>query len=209
MTPDLLLALAGFAFVTSITPGPSNMLLLASGVNHGFVRSVPLAFGINFGFLSMLVAVGLGLGQLLNSYPAAYQLMRIISIGYVIWLAWKIAGSTPSAPAPDNPETAAPQPINFIQGALLQWVNPKAWIVAMIVTVNYTVATDYVINLTLMIAIFGLINLPSISTWALSGMFLKRILNNPAKLRIINIVFALLLVASILPVALDIPIGSP
>lgn len=208
MTTDLLLALAGFAFVTSVTPGPSNMLLLASGANHGFLRSTPLAFGINVGFLTMLAAVGMGLGQLLTSYPAVYQVMRIVSVGYVLWLAWKIASSTPAPIDDKGAVTRATKPINFIQGALLQWVNPKAWIVAMIVTVNYTVQTDYASNLALLILVFGLVNLPSICSWALSGAFLKMLLNDPRRVRIINIVLALLLVATILPVALDLPLAA-
>ncbi len=203
MTSDLLFALIGFAFATSVTPGPSNLLLLASGANFGFRRSLPLALGINLGFLCMILVVGLGLGQVLRDYPGIYSVLKVAAAGYVLWLAWKVAGSA----APDGePATTAGRPISFLQAAFLQWVNPKAWAVALIVTVSYTAAEasggNAVSALLLLIAVFGAVNLPSISLWAISGMALRRLLGDPVKLRVFNFAMALLLVASMVPVLL-------
>jgi len=200
MTLDVMLALIGFAFVTSITPGPSNLILLSSGVTFGFRRSLPLASGICCGFLSMLLVVGLGVGQVLQASPAIYAVLRVLCLGYVLWLAWKIANSRPQSGEGDQ---AAGRPVGFLQAALLQWVNPKAWAVALIATVTYTATGDYAASLLLMILVFGLVNLPSISTWALFGVALRRVLHDPAKVRVFNVAMALLLVASMAPILIE------
>lgn len=203
MTLELLLALAGFAFATSITPGPSNLILLASGVNYGFRRSLPLMLGISAGFLTMVLLVGLGIGQVLQANATLYAILQSLSVLYVLWLAWKIASSRTT---PTSDGDAAARPFTFLQAALLQWVNPKAWTVALIVTVSYTpqgtLPGDYLPSLLLMILVFGVVNLPSISTWAICGMALRRVLSDPARLRGFNIAMALLLVASMVPIVL-------
>ena len=200
LAPDVMLALIGFSFVTSITPGPSNLILLSSGVTFGFRRSLPLAFGVSFGFLSMLLLVGLGVGQLLQANPTVYGLLRLACLGYVLWLAWKIATSRP--PSGESGQ-ASGSPVSFLQAALLQWVNPKAWAVALIATVTYTATRDYALSLLLMILLFALVNLPSISTWALFGVALRRILRDPARVRAFNLAMALLLVASMAPLFIE------
>lgn len=199
MTLDLLLALAGFAFVTSITPGPSNLILLASGVNYGFRGSVPLMLGINSGFLSMLLVVGFGIGQILQTSATAYAILQSLSLLYVMWLAWKIA--TSRSTLSDTSESAT-RPMTYLQAALLQWVNPKAWTVALIVTVSYTTPAAYLPSLMAMTLVFGVVNLPSISAWALFGTLLRRILRDPAMVRGFNISMALLLIASMIPIVL-------
>lgn len=184
-------ALMGFAFVMSITPGPSNLLLLASGANFGFARSLPLVFGISFGFLTMVLCVGLGLGQALTAEPRLYLILKIVCAAYIFWLAWKIARSR----AVDG-DTEIASPITFIQAALLQLLNPKAWTVALIVTVSYTDPSNYVVSLVVLIALFALVNLPSIGVWALSGVALKRILSGGNRLVVFNAAMAGLLIAS-------------
>jgi len=203
MDPELLVALAGFAFVMSISPGPGNFILLASGVNFGFLRSVPIVLGISFGFLSMVLAIGLGLGPLIQAYPAISIVLKVLCAVYVLWLAVKIARSSPAANAADD---RPDRPISFVQASLFQLVNPKAWAVALIVTVSYTTPADYVASLIAMIAVFAVVNLPTISLWALFGVGLRRLLSDPAKVRIVNVVMALLLVASMAPVVLDVPL---
>lgn len=210
VTSDLLLALAGFAFVTSVSPGPANLLLLASGANFGFRRSLPLVLGISAGFLTMVFLVGMGLGPLLQRFPAAYGALKVACIAYVLWLAWKIAKSAPNTSAPKLGEAteSAARPFGFLQAALLQWLNPKAWAVALIVTVSYAApapgatTADYAASLLLVIFFFACVNLPSISLWAASGMALRRLLNEPRRLRRFNLAMALLLVLSMAPVVL-------
>ena len=201
MTIDLMLALAGFAFVMSISPGPGNFLLLASGVNFGFARSIPLVLGISIGFLTMVLMVGLGVGQILQRYEAVYTVLKFICAAYVLWLAVKIATSAPGQMADEEKQTA---PISFVQAALFQLVNPKAWAVALIVTVSYTTQTNYLSSLLALIAVFAVINLPSISMWALSGVLLRRIMSNPVQVRAFNVVMAVLLAGSMIPILLDV-----
>ena len=192
-----MLALIGFAFVMSITPGPANFLLLASGVNFGFLRSLPLVLGFSLGLLTMVFFVGLGLGQILQSNPTVYTILKFVSAGYVFWLAWKIARSRSLAPG-DRDEME--KPISFVQAALFQLVNPKAWAVALIVTVSYTNPDRYLASLILMILIFAVVNLPSISVWAGSGVVLRRFIGDGHKLVMFNILMAFLLVGSMMPV---------
>ncbi len=197
MSLETLLGLMVFAFVMSASPGPSNFLLLASGVNFGFFRSVPLLLGISFGFLTMVLLVGLGLGQVLQSVPVVYTTLKIVCAAYVLWLAWKIARSKSISPGKG---AAVQRPISFVQAALFQLVNPKAWVVALIVTVSYTDPENYLASLILTILLFAVVNLPSIGAWALSGVALKQVMGDVRKLVIFNIVMALLLVGSMVPV---------
>ncbi|RCW20555.1 threonine/homoserine/homoserine lactone efflux protein [Ciceribacter lividus] len=192
-----LLALAGFALVMSISPGPSNVMLLASGMNFGFVRSLPLLFGITCGFLSMVLLVGLGLGEVLAMSPAVYLALKIICAVYVLWLALKIARSGASGNAGD-PSMA--RPIGFIEAALFQLVNPKAWAVALIVTVSYTDPSRYLASLMLLILVFAVVNVPSIGVWSISGQMLKRLLGEGKYVVPFNVAMAVLLVASMVPV---------
>ncbi len=192
-----LLALAGFALVMSISPGPSNVMLLASGMNFGFVRSLPLLFGITCGFLSMVLLVGLGLGEILAMSPAAYLVLKILCAVYVLWLAVKIARSG-AAGAAGDPSMA--RPIGFIEAALFQLVNPKAWTVALIVTVSYTDPSRYLASLMLLILVFAVVNVPSIGVWSISGQMLKRLLGEGKYVVPFNVAMAVLLVASMMPV---------
>ncbi len=200
MPQDTLIALIGFAFVMSISPGPGNFLLLASGVNFGLRRSIPLILGISLGFLTMVFCVGVGLGQVLNQFPIVYTLLKFLCAAYVLWLAFRIARSR-SIGSRDHDLLA--QPISFQQAALFQLVNPKAWAVALIVTVSYTNPDCYLTSLILMILVFAIVNLPSISVWAVSGVALKRILGEGRRGVIFNIFMAFLLVGSMIPVLLE------
>lgn len=197
MTPETALALAGFAFVMSISPGPGNFLLLASGANFGFRRTVPTVLGISLGFLTMVFLVGIGLGTVLERFPAITVALKLACGGYVLWLALKIARSRALGPA--DPERIA-KPISFIQAALFQLVNPKAWAVALILTVTYTRPGDYLASLVAMIALFAVVNIPAISVWAVSGTALRGVLAKGNRIARFNVAMAVLLVASMVPV---------
>ena len=197
MPTHLLLALAGFAFVASITPGPNNLMLLSSGVKFGFRRTIPHMLGIGFGFVAMLLVIGFGLGQLLQVEPRIYQVLRVACLIYLLWLAWKIASSEPLGSEQSNARTA---PLNFTQAALFQWLNPKAWAMCLTATTAYTVADNYIPSLLIAALIFGLINLPSVSVWTLFGVGLRQFLQDPVKVRIFNIAMAFLLLLSVLPI---------
>lgn len=199
MTPELLLAFIAFAFVTSVTPGPNNMMLLASGVNFGLRRSLPHMFGISLGFMLLVASVGLGLGQLFERIPLLYSVLRYLGAAYLLYLAWKIAGSG----APDSQSKAAGKPFTFLQAAAFQWVNPKAWIMAIGAITTYTPQENFVVNVLLIAALFALVNCPSVGLWTVAGSLLRNWLSNARALRTFNIGMALLLVASLYPIFAD------
>jgi threonine/homoserine/homoserine lactone efflux protein len=194
MTYDVLIALLGFAFVTSVTPGPNNLMLIASGVNFGFARTLPHMLGISLGQAVMLFVVGVGLSGALHAWPQAVLALKIASLGYMLWLAWKIA--TAAAPGQGR---AGGVPFGFLQAMAFQWVNPKAWAIALGATTAYAPQGD-ARSMALISAVFVVVNLPSVSIWAAAGEGLRGWLANPARLRGFNWTMAALLVASLLPV---------
>ena len=194
---SLLAAMALFAFVTSVTPGPNNLMLLVSGAAFGFKKTIPHMLGISCGHFVMLLAVGAGLEQLLTMSPRAYPLMKIIGFAYVLYMAWGIARSTPSRA---GQEARAHRLLGFVGAALFQWVNPKAWLMAIAYFGNYMPVDATASFITATCAMFSLINLPSISLWALLGLRLQAFLQNDARRRMFNSGMAAALVIAMLPV---------
>ena len=196
MNTDLLLALVGFAFASSVTPGPNNLMLMASGANFGLRRSLPHMFGISLGHAFMVTLVGLGLGQVFDTYPAARLVLQVLSTAYLLYLAWKIATA-----APPRAGEARGKPFTFLQAAAFQWVNPKAWYMAIYAVTNYTPPEAGVLTGALIVAgVFAATNLPSITLWATIGTQLRRLLTRPRLLRGFNWTMAGLLVLTLLPV---------
>ncbi|KAB0681922.1 LysE family translocator [Aureimonas leprariae] len=194
MTLDVFLALLAFAFVSSVTPGPNNMMLMASGVNFGFRRTIPHMLGIAVGFVALLLSVGFVLGGLLAAYPALEKAMKWLSAAYLLWLAWKIASARGIG---TGKETA--RPMTFTEAALFQWVNPKAWTMALAAMGAYTNATAPGLSVLIVSFAFGLVNFPSVSVWTTFGVALRSLLANPRRLRIFNVAMGVLLVASLWP----------
>jgi len=191
---DLLLALSLYAIVSSITPGPNNLMLLASGVNFGFRRTVPHMLGVSLGHSFMVVVVGLGLAGVFTAVPWARAVLTMLSVAYLLWLAWKIAHA-----APPEPGAARGRPFTFLQAAAFQWVNPKAWTMALTAIALYAQGPG-VGPVLLVAGVFLCSNLPSIALWAATGSVLSRWLQDPGRLRAFNITMAVLLVASLWPV---------
>ncbi|MCY6379981.1 LysE family translocator [Hoeflea prorocentri] len=194
MTVDTFLALITFAFVTSVTPGPNNFMLLASGVNFGFVRTFPHMCGIAAGFCTLLLGVGFGLGALLKSWPTLALGLKFAGGAYLLYLAWKIAGSRSLGES-----RKAARPITFLQAAAFQWVNPKAWMMGVTAMVLFTDPSRPDLSVVFVALAFVLVNFPSVSVWAGFGMVLRRFLSDPARLKWFNIVMAVLLVATLIP----------
>ena len=194
MQIEIFLSLVVFAFTTSITPGPNNMMLFASGVNFGFVRTIPHMCGIGAGFLVLLLAVGFGLGALLETVPWLYTLLKFAGGAYLLWIAWTIGTSRSLGEG-----TAGARPMTFLQAAAFQWVNPKAWVMAVSAMATYTDAGNYTASVLLVGVAFALVNFPSVSTWAGFGSVLRQWLSDPVRLKWFNISMALLLVASLWP----------
>lgn len=198
MTVDLFLALMVFAFVMSVTPGPNNVMLLASGVNHGFQRSIPHMLGITFGFSFMIVVVGLGLGQMFERFPITYEILRYAGGAYMLWLAWRIANSGPVGEG-----KTSRSPLTFLQAALFQWVNPKAWVITISAIATYTPGDGSLWPVILVALVCGVVNFPTIGLWTMFGTLLRSMLTQPTFLRVFNISMAVLLVLSLAPLVWD------
>jgi threonine/homoserine/homoserine lactone efflux protein len=195
MFPDILAAFALFAVVTSITPGPNTLMLLASGVNFGFRSTMPAMFGVVIGFVVLLLAVGAGLGSLLSAWPTLYTVLKIAGGLYLLYFAWRIANAGPLS----DEGAGHTKPLGFVAAAGFQWVNPKAWVMAVTAMATYTSATEYWPSMVLIAALFGLVGLPAMALWAGLGILLRRWLTDPARLRVFNIAMAVLLVVSLWP----------
>lgn len=217
MTLTALTALAAYALVTSITPGPNNLMLMASGANFGLRRSVPHMLGVGIGFMVMLFCVGLGIAQLFEAVPVSYRILQAFSVVYLLYLAAKIARSGPpgdpctvltnEALAPDaaEPVTTAPhnaRPLSFLQAALFQWANPKGWVMALTAISLYAPSRDLP-TLLILTLVFGLINVPSVSVWTILGTQMQRLLTNPRRLAVFNGAMAIALVSTLYPVVFN------
>lgn len=198
MSLDVFLALIGFAFVTSITPGPNNFMLLASGVNFGFWRTIPHMVGIGIGFFSLLLGVGLGLGALLEAYPQFHTTLKMVGGLYLLWLALKIARSRSMSADRGGRE----RPMTFLEAAAFQWVNPKAWIMAVTAMAIYTSPSAPFLSVLLVATAFALVNFPSVSTWAGFGTALRGFLADPVRLKWFNIAMGVMLAASVIPMVM-------
>ena len=194
MPLDTFLALVLFAFTTSITPGPNNMMLFASGVNFGFRRTIPHMFGIGAGFFSLLLGVGLGLGALLHTVPLVYTVLKFAGGAYLVWIAWKIATSRSLSEGKTGVE-----PMSFLAAAAFQWINPKAWMMAVTAMATYTNPALYIVSVLIVGLAFAAVNVPSVSTWAGFGSALREWLSDPVRLKWFNITMAVLLVLSLWP----------
>ena len=193
---ELVAAMAMFAFVTSVTPGPNNMMLLASGVNFGVKRTLPHWLGVSLGHFVMLLLVGAGLESLLKAYPFVYQVMKVVGFAYLLYLAWGVARS--GAPQRNGEEAA--QPITFLGAAAFQWVNPKAWIMSIGYFSNYMPTDASLTFVVLTCFMFSAINFPSVGLWVWLGAKLERYLQSNSVRRVFNGSMAVLLIASMVPV---------
>lgn len=190
---ELALTLVPFAISMAATPGPNNVLVAASATNFGLKRTLPSVFGVVLGFGLMILLVGLGLGQVLERFPLLHAGLKYAGAAYLLYLAWRIATASGG-----GKEREASRPPSFVEGALFQWVNPKAWIVALGAIATYTVAEESLALQAVVIAgVFIAVALPSVGAWALLGAGAARFLQTPRRLRAFNLMMATLLVLSI------------
>ena len=192
----LWLSMAAYAVGTSITPGPNNTMLLASGVNVGFRATLPLVLGINLGGLVLWLAVGLGLGQLFLGWPLLQQLLRWAGGVYVLYLAWR---TWTAGTAPPRQGEAAARPLGPLAAAAFQWVNPKVWFMVLGYFGTFLPAQPEPSEVVMASVFFTVLNLPCISLWTFAGSRLQAYLGQPLRRRVFNGAMALLLIASMLP----------
>ena len=195
---SVLTALMAFCLVSTITPGPNNLMVMASGVNFGYRRTLPHMVGIALGFGVMVLLVGLGMMQVFEVFPVVRTALTLGCVVYLLYLAWKVANAAP----PKGAAQEGARPISFLQAAGFQWVNPKAWSMALTAITLY--APDRaVLSVAIIAACFAAVCLPCLSLWVVVGQQVQRLLRNPARLRAFNWTMAILLVLSLYPVFLN------
>lgn len=221
---NLPLAAAGLAWLVSAlafavsmagTPGPNNAMLAASGSLWGFRRTIPHMLGVAIGFPLMLIAVAAGAGDLLVNHPAVVTVMRWLGAAYLLFLAWKIAVSQPEPAAGDadaadaadagdaaGRTTSRSRPLSFLQAALFQWVNPKAWLVTLsaLATLTSIARHPSFARALLLAGVFLAVTLPITAFWTSVGVGVSRLLSTPTAVRRFNLAMAALLVASVVSV---------
>jgi threonine/homoserine/homoserine lactone efflux protein len=199
MSQPLLIAFVLFAAVMFFTPGPNNVMLLSSGLTHGFRRTLPHIAGITFGMAFMIAAVGLGLGTIFITYPLLQTVLKYAGAAYLIWLAAVIALSGTAPSAQDNVRG----PMTFWGAAVFQWVNVKGWVMVIGTITAYAAVAGFPWNIMIQTAISLVIGAVSTVAWALFGSALRPVLRSPRAVRAFNIVMAILLLASLYPVFMD------
>lgn len=184
---ELISAIAAYAFVTCVTPGPNNILLTGFGANFGFVRTLPAVFGIIAGGASVNIGVGLGLGTLLQEYPLIKEVLKIVGCAYLLWLAYKLLGS---GPVNASTESDA-KPFSFLQALSFQFVNPKVWVMLTTANVSFAVlGPDYWLSVATITLVFAIVGTPSIMLWAGFGQLVSQLLNRPVFRKIFNLSMA-------------------
>jgi threonine/homoserine/homoserine lactone efflux protein len=200
MSQPLLIAFVIFATVMFFTPGPNNIMLLSSGLTYGFRRTLPHVAGITIGFAFMIGTVGLGMGTIFITYPVLQTILKYAGAAYLIYLAAAIAMSGPVTPDQDNRRG----PMTFWGAAMFQWINVKGWVMVIGTITAYAGIASFPWNITIQVMFSLLLGVLACSAWALFGSSLRPILTSPRAVRAFNIVMALLLLASLYPVFMDV-----
>ncbi|MGJ3264747.1 MAG: LysE family translocator [Salinarimonas sp.] len=192
-----LVAIVLFALSTSVSPGPNNLLLVTSGAKFGLARTWRHIMGITVGFPVMIVVVGLFLGAVFQERPWLHDLLAIVGSAYLLYLTWKILAARGSVE-----RGAMGKPIGFVEAALFQWVNPKAWVMATGAVAAYTTTAGFGIELSAIAAVFVAVSLVTCTVWAAFGELIAGFLSTPARVRAFNVTLGLMLLASIVPILL-------
>ena len=201
---ELILPILLFAISASITPGPNNIMLMASGLNFGIQKSIPHLLGVVFGFPIMIIMIGLCFEIVFEKFPFIHQIIKVVGIAYLFYLAWRVATSSRQ-----SLEAGKAIPLKFWQAVLFQWVNPKAWVMATGAIAAYTsLYSDFLTQVAIIALTFMVVAFPSAGSWLVFGSSLKRFLQRPAYQQTFNVTMALLLVASIMPVVIELVSGA-
>jgi threonine/homoserine/homoserine lactone efflux protein len=198
MRQEVLYGLILFCFVSGVTPGPNNIMLMSSGVNFGFRRTLPHLIGVVLGFSLMVALIGVGLDAIFVRVPQLLPIMRWAGAAYLLWLAWRIANS-----GPVREGERRGRPLGFFGAAAFQWINPKGWVIAISALTAYSISDDYAISVAAVALGYLAVGLPSSGAWVLFGSAMRRALSDPRRVRPFNLTMAALLVASIAPVFLE------
>jgi len=226
LTPEQWWGAALFMLVSSITPGPNNTMLMASGVHFGYRRTLAHLMGVQLGFGFMLIAVGLGLHAVLSQFPAFYDVVRFAGGAYMVWMAWSLASARPQVKTQDGSAYSEPnvptsqaasapaahhvpqaldgaqdqaRPLGFWGAVLFQWVNPKAWVMAVTIMSAYVPPGAGLLQIAPLGLMFAVLGFPCSSVWVGFGSALRSYLQNPFRMRVFNCSMAAALLASLYP----------
>ena len=199
MSQQLTIAFVLFAVACCFTPGPNNAMLLTSGLNYGFRRTLPHVLGVTFGYGFLVAVMGLGFGAIFSAYPTLYTALKYVGAAYLLYLAWAIAMSG----GIDDQGEKRGRPMTFLGGAVFQWVNVKGLIMSIGAVTTYSAIAPYPYNIIALSLIFTLTGFFSSASWTLFGTGLRGLLSTPRAVRIFNVTMALLLVASLYPVLFE------
>jgi len=201
MSPALFAGFLLFALVASITPGPNNLMMMASGATFGLRRTAPHMAGVVLGFGAMTAAVGLGLAEVLKASPALFTVLRWAAAGYILYIAYRMV----TARGPGIAVTGE-KPMSFFGAAAFQWINPKAWAMALGAVGTYAEHGRFLADVAIIAVVFMLINVPCALTWTGFGSGIRRWFRKPGHLKAFNWTMAVLLVASLYPLVTE-PLG--
>jgi threonine/homoserine/homoserine lactone efflux protein len=195
MNQELWMGAALFVVASSITPGPNNTMLMASGVRFGFRRTFAHLMGVQLGFGFMLLSVGMGLHTVLAQFEGFYDVVRVAGAAYMVWIAWKLA----SAKAHQDDLQHAEQPMGFWAAVAFQWVNPKAWVMAVSFMSTFPPPQAGLAQIAPLVLLFVALGWPCSASWAGFGSAMRAYLQDPRRLRMFNVCMAFALLASLYP----------
>jgi threonine/homoserine/homoserine lactone efflux protein len=201
MSPALFAGFLVFALVASITPGPNNLMMMASGATFGLKRSAPHMAGVVLGFGAMTLAVGLGLAEVLKASPALFAVLRWAAAAYILYIAYRMI----TAKGPGVAVTGE-KPMSFLGAVAFQWINPKAWVMALGALGTYAEPSHFLVDVAIIAVVFMIINVPCALTWTGFGTGIRRWFRKPIHLKAFNWTMATLLVASLYPLVTE-PLG--
>lgn len=184
---SLILAMFMFALTMSISPGPVNMVIISSGANHGFRKTLPFVSGATIGFTLLLILVGFGFYAVIESYPLFLKYLNVAGSAFIIFVGYKIASSQPelSLKKTDTP--------GFVQGFLLQWLNPKAWIACASGVALFSDSSTHTMLITFVIIYFSVCYI-SLAAWAILGNKVSTLLSSAQRIRVFNVLMGGLLI---------------
>lgn len=200
MSRELTIAYMGFAIASFYTPGPNNIMLLSSGLNFGFRRTVPHIAGITLGFAFLVLIIGLGMGALFSNHPLLQIVLKYAGAAYLLYLAIVIALAKPTGP---EKRQSNGRPMTFIGAAMFQWINVKGWVMVIGTITAYAAVAAFPWNIVIQTLIVLVVGVPATVAWALFGSALRPVLTSPLAVRAFNVVMALLLLASLIPVLME------
>ena len=182
-----------FAFVASITPGPTNILVLSNSARYGWVAAVPIIVGACASAATLVLLVGTGIGSSLTAWPAVQSVMQWAGVAWLSYLAWQIFSAPATAIAARNSEAR----LGWMGAASLQLVNPKTWMMALAVVSVFAGSGEHrAVQVVYLSLVFFLVSLPCLAVWALLGAGSSRWLRSPRAMQRFNRCMSLLLLGS-------------